>query len=170
YLYEFNINPEKKIDDFSKGMKNKLMLAVALSHNPKLLILDEVTSGLDPIIRDDILLVLKDYVSKTTASVLFSTHVTSDLDKIADEVAFLHKGNLIFHETTEALKNQFKLIRCSADQYKALPKENIERVLVREGKFVALIKKDITGSLSDLVSIPSIDDIMLLHIKGETVL
>ena len=170
YLSQFIIKPQKKISDLSKGMKSKLMLAIAMSHNPKFLILDEITSGLDPVIRDDILLILKDYVSKTNSSVLFSTHVTSDLDRIADEIAFLHEGNLIFYETTQALKEQYKLVQCSAEHYENLPKANIKKVLVRAGMYSVLVSGDINASLVNSVGVPSIDDIMLLYIKGENAL
>lgn len=96
YLKQFELPPEKKIKNFSKGMKVKLAFAVALSHKAELLILDEATSGLDPIIRDDILDILMDFVQDETHSILFSSHITSDLEKVADYITFIHKGKLIF--------------------------------------------------------------------------
>lgn len=92
YLKQFELPPEKKIKNFSKGMKVKLAFAVALSHKAELLILDEATSGLDPIIRDDILDILMDFVQDETHSILFSSHITSDLEKVADYITFIHNS------------------------------------------------------------------------------
>jgi len=167
FMDNFHINPMKKINDLSKGMKSKLLLAIALSHSPKLLILDEITSGLDPIVRDDILLVLKDYVTDKNASVIFSTHVTSDLDRIADEIAFLHEGKLIFHETTKTLNKRYKLIRCSMEEYNKLPKDYIEKTLVRGDEYIALTRNNGVELNEGSVCTPSVDEIMLLYIKGE---
>lgn len=97
YLQKFDIEKKKKIKDYSRGMQVKLMLAVALSHEAELLILDEPTSGLDPIFRREILDELKEFVSNGRNSVLFSTHITSDLEQIADDIVFVSDGNIIFN-------------------------------------------------------------------------
>jgi len=164
YLERFDIDKKKKISEMSKGMKSKMMLATALSHDPHLLILDEITSGLDPVVRDDILHILREFVTDETKSVFFSTHITSDLDKIADDVAFLHKGNLVFMDSIESLKQKYVTYICSS-----LEAENLDNALVvahySEGnKHNFLLKK--SDNIPDTAEIPTIDDIMLLYIKG----
>lgn len=147
----------------SKGMKSKMMLATALAHTPKLLVLDEITSGLDPVVRDDILHILKDYVAETSNAVFFSTHITSDLDKIADRVAFLHEGELIFEEEIENLRKRFILYTCS-DTSTTMSDESA--VVAKYSEFNNthyLLEKEKTVLKGN---VPTIDDIMLLYIKG----
>lgn len=107
YLQKFAIPKKQKIKEYSRGMQVKLMLAVALSHEAELLILDEPTSGLDPIFRREILDELKQFVSNEKKSVLFSTHITSDLEQIADDIIFVSKGNIIFQGSIEKLYEQY---------------------------------------------------------------
>ena len=97
------MSENQKFKEYSKGMKTKLMLAVALSHEARLLILDEPTSGLDPVFRREILDVLKEFVESGNNSVLFSTHITSDLEHIADDVIFVNNGQLIFNDSKEKM-------------------------------------------------------------------
>ncbi len=103
YLDRFKLSENQKFKEYSKGMKTKLMLAVALSHEARLLILDEPTSGLDPVFRREILDVLKEFVESGNNSVLFSTHITSDLEHIADDVIFVNNGQLIFNDSKEKM-------------------------------------------------------------------
>lgn len=107
YLTKFRLPADKKVKDLSRGMKMKLMLAVALSHEAKLLILDEPTSGLDPVARDELLEILKDYIADGQKSILFSTHITSDLEKIADYITLIDNGNMIYTGTKDDLLKQF---------------------------------------------------------------
>lgn len=120
YLKIFNLPPKKKFKDFSRGMRMKLGIAVALSHNAKLLILDEATSGLDPVIRDEILNIFSEFTRDETHSILISSHIVSDLEKICDYIAFLHKGKLLLCEEKDVLKDEYALIRCSIEQLSAL--------------------------------------------------
>lgn len=167
-LKHFNVDSSKKISELSKGMKNKLMLAVAMSHSPSLLILDEVTSGLDPVVRDEILLLLKDYVQQRQITVFFSTHITSDLDKIADDLAFIHNGKLIFYEPLQKLQKDYILLKCSKDVYQRINKEDIFITFCRENEYSLLIRSDSRYPNNiDVISTPTIDDIMLLFIKGD---
>ncbi len=92
YIEKFGIDREKAIRDYSKGMKTKLNIAAALSHGAELLLLDEPTSGLDPVVRDEVLDLLYDFMQDENHAILLSSHITSDLDKIADEITFIHKG------------------------------------------------------------------------------
>lgn len=96
YLERFELPKKKKLKEFSKGMKMKLEFAAALSHDPKLIILDEATSGLDPVFRDEILDILREYTEDEEHTILISSHITSDLDKISDYIAFLHEGRLYY--------------------------------------------------------------------------
>ena len=113
---KFSLPADKQIKQFSKGMKMKLAITVALSHNSKLLILDEATSGLDPVIRDDILDMLLDFVQDEEHSILVSSHITSDLEKIADYIVFIHEGQVVFFKPKDELTEQYGIIKCGAAQ------------------------------------------------------
>lgn len=117
YLKQFELPENKNIKDFSKGMKVKLAFSVALSHRAEFLILDEATSGLDPIIRDDILDILIDFVQNENHSVLVSSHITSDLEKIADYITFLHKGKIVFSYLKDDLIDNYGIISCGASTF-----------------------------------------------------
>ena len=111
-LERFDLPGDKKIKELSKGMNVKLNFAVAMAYDPKLLILDEATSGLDPVMRDEILEVLQEFVIDGGKSVLMSTHITSDLDKIADYIVFIHKGRLKFIKSKEDIDNNYGVLHC----------------------------------------------------------
>jgi len=112
----FSLPMKKSVKEYSRGMKMKLGFAVALSHDARLLILDEATSGLDPIARDEILDLLLDFIQDETHSVFISSHIISDLEKISDYIAFIHRGKLLFCEEKDALRSKYALIRCSAEE------------------------------------------------------
>lgn len=164
-LIKLKVNSSKKISEMSKGMKNKLMLAAAMSHKSSLLILDEVTSGFDPIVRDDVLFLLKNYAHQKQTTVFFSTHITNDLDKIADDIAFIHEGKLIFYESLKKLKKEYLILKCSNSEYESLNKDDILLTYHRENQYMLLIKSN-SEYFKDISSIPTIDDIMLLYIRG----
>jgi ABC-2 type transport system ATP-binding protein len=107
YLKRFDLNPKKKVKELSRGMKVKLQIAVALSHDAELLMLDEPTSGLDPVGRDEICDLVREFVSDESKGVLFSTHVTSDLEKIADHITFILNGKIAFTGTKDALLEKY---------------------------------------------------------------
>lgn len=110
YIKLFHLNEKQKIEELSKGMKMKYALALALSHNAQLLIMDEPTSGLDPLVRSQMMKILQEFVADGTKSVLFSTHITSDLEKVADNVIFIHDGKIILNETLRNLPNVHKRV------------------------------------------------------------
>ena len=170
YLEKFKLPSKKKIKEFSKGMKAKLALAAALSHNAKLLILDEPTSGLDPIVRDDILTELFDSVKDGERGVFFSSHITSDIEKVADYITFIDNGKIVFSTTKDEIAEKYFIVKGGKD---ALPK--IENDIIGYKKssfgFEALTDKSDEikhMNISNLVfEKASVDDIMLFYVKGE---
>ena len=170
-LKEMALPLDKAIKALSKGMKMKLSIAAALSHHASLLILDEATSGLDPVVRDDILDLFLDFVQDESHSILVSSHITSDLEKVADYIVVIHQGKVVFSKPKDELKYQYGIIRCGAAQFEALNKEEIIACRKRDYEWEVLIA-DRTAAQRKypkaVVDPASIDDIMLLHVKGET--
>lgn len=169
-LKQFSLPRKKKIKDYSKGMKMKLSLASALAHHPKLLILDEATSGLDPIMRDEILDILQDFIQDEEHAVLLSTHITSDLEKIADYITFLHDGRILFSMTKDELLYKHGILHCGEALFQEI--EPSERIAYRkedyEWKVLLKNRKRILQRFPDaMIDQPTIEDIMLFHIKGE---
>lgn len=124
-LKKLSLPFQKKIKSFSKGMKAKLSIAVAFAHHPKLLILDEATSGLDPIVRDHILDMFLDFVQDEENSILVSSHITTDLEKVADYIVFIHEGQLIFSKPKDELLEHYGIVKCGAAQFEALNQQDI---------------------------------------------
>ena len=116
YLKKMSVPDNKPFKDFSRGMKMKLGIAVALSHDAKLLILDEATSGLDPVVRDEVVEMFGEFTRDESHAVLISSHIVSDLEKICDYIAFLHKGNLMLCEEKDVLLEQYGIIHCTREQ------------------------------------------------------
>ncbi len=121
YLHRFSLPENKKFREFSRGTKMKLGIAIALSHHPKLLILDEATSGLDPVVRDEILDIFLDFARSPEHTILISSHIISDLEKICDYIAFLHKGQLLLFEEKDALRERYGLAHLTPAQLAAIP-------------------------------------------------
>ena len=115
YLRRFGLPADKSFRDYSRGMKMKQGLAAALSHQPKLLLLDEATSGLDPVVRDEILTIFEDFTRDESHAVLLSSHIVSDLEKICDYIAFLHRGRLLLCEEKDRLAEEYGILRGGAD-------------------------------------------------------
>ena len=120
YLDRFSLDRDKKFKDLSRGTRMKLALAAALSHDAKLLLLDEATSGLDPMVRDEILDVLNDFTRDESRSVVLSSHIVSDLEKVCDYIAFLHQGKLVLFEEKDRLLEEYALVKLPAEQLEAL--------------------------------------------------
>ena len=142
YLRTFSLPDNKKFKNFSRGMKMKLVIAVALSHDPKLLILDEATSGLDPVIRDEILDIFSEFTREENHSVLISSHIVSDLEKICDYIAFLHNGKLLLCEEKDWLKEQYGIIRCTAEQFSKLNPTAVQGKKENAYGIEVIIKRD----------------------------
>lgn len=169
-LDQLNIPATKKIKTFSKGMKMKLSIAVAFAHHPQLLILDEATSGLDPIVRDDILDMFLEFVQDEEHSILVSSHITSDLEKVADYIVFIHAGKIIFCEPKDELLERYGIIKCGAAQFDAIDKKDIvtyRRQDYERQVLVANRQKAAKKYPKAMVIPATIDEIMLLYVKGE---
>ena len=172
YLTRFQLPKDKVLKTFSNGMRTKLGIAVALSHHPKLLILDEATSGLDPVVREDILDVFWEFVQDERHSILMSSHITSDLEKIADCITFLHQGKLLFCKSKDELRYQYGVLRCGEAQFKRLDSSEI-LVYRKEPCQIDVLVADKEAARRRhpdmVVDDATIDDILLLYVKGERV-
>lgn len=166
YMKKFALPPKKKLKDLSRGMKMKLQLAISLSHNADLLLLDEATSGLDPIIREELLDILQDYIMDERKSVLISSHILSDLEKAADYIAFIHKGQLIFMEEKDRLREKYAILQCDQETAKTIPSEAV--VGERAGRFghQLLLQRSLAPKGFELER-PSIEEIMMYFVKSE---
>lgn len=169
YLKRFHLLPDQKIKSYSRGMTMKLAIAAALSHHPQLLILDEATSGLDPVMRDEMLDVFLEFVEDESHSIFLSSHITSDLEKVADYIMFLHSGRLLMTASKNDLAYHYAVMRCKESQFLVLDSDDIIAyrkrdyqidVLVSDGEYARKKYKDV---VMDHVSI---DEIMLLLVKG----
>ncbi|MDL2324949.1 ABC transporter ATP-binding protein [Ruminococcaceae bacterium OttesenSCG-928-A16] len=169
-LHRFGLGTGKKdiIKNYSRGMKMKLSLAVALAHRPKLLILDEATSGLDPVVRDEILDLFLEFIQDEQHSILFSSHITSDIEKAADYIVFIHQGEIILNAPKDELLSMYGVVHCSKQMLQQINPALV--VGMREGQFgvEALVNNRTALTATDemLVEKASIDDIMLYTIRG----
>ena len=169
-LDQLNIPATKKIKTFSKGMKMKLSIAVAFAHHPQLLILDEATSGLDPIVRDDILDMFLEFVQDEEHSILVSSHITSDLEKVADYIVFIHAGKIIFCEPKDELLEHYGIVKCGAAQFDAIDQNDIVTYRKQDYEWQVLVanREKVAKKYPKAMVIPAtIDEIMLLYVKGE---
>lgn len=166
YLSRFSLSTVKAFKDYSRGMKMKLAIAVALSHQPKLLILDEATSGLDPIVRDEILEIFSEFTRDESHSILISSHIVSDLEKLCDYIAFLHRGRLLFFKEKDALLEEYGIAVCSSVQLQDLPEDAVCGVEQTPYGVRALVRR---AQVSPAIAMerPSIEDIILFMVKGE---
>ncbi len=157
--------PEKKpFKDFSRGMKTKLGIAIALSHHCKLLLLDEATSGLDPVVRDDVVEMLSEFTRDEGHSILISSHIVSDLEKLCDYIAFLHKGRLLLWEEKDVLLAEYGVIHCTSEQLESIAPEAIKHKKESPYGVEALVLR--SGVPSDLhISPISIEELFVYMVK-----
>lgn len=170
YMKRFKLPADKEIKTLSKGMKMKLCISVALSHQPKLLILDEATGGLDPVMRDDILEVFLEFVQDENHSILVSSHISSDLEKIADYITFIHEGRIIFSKPKDELRYHYGIIRCGSALFEAIDKTEVLAYRRNDYQWDVLIadKEMAHRKYRDaIIDGATIDDILLLYIKGD---
>lgn len=169
-LKKFNLPLNKKIKKFSKGMKMKYAISVAFSHNSKLLILDEATSGLDPIMRDEILDMFLDFIQDEENSILVSSHITSDLEKVADYIVFIHNGKIVFSKLKDELLENYGIIKCGASVFDEIDKDKIITYRKQDYEWQILVddRKSAQKQYPKALIVPaSIDEIMLMYVKGE---
>ena len=167
YLQRFGLPQDKAFRDYSRGMKMKLAIAVALSHQAKLLILDEATSGLDPMVRDEILDIFNEYTRQEDRSILLSSHIVSDLEKICDYIAFLHKGQLLLCEEKDRLLEEYALVRLSRERLADLPENSVVGVESDPYGVRALVRRDMVPHDLPLEH-TNLEDIILFLAKGGT--
>ena len=172
YIQKFALPLNKIIKDFSRGMKMKMAITIALSYQPKLLILDEATSGLDPIMRDEILDVFMEFVQDENHAILLSSHISSDLEKIADYITFIHEGKLILSTSKDELIYEYGLMKCRNDEFDKIEKEDIIRYRIKTYEVEILVKdreKMAKKYPNCIVDPTKLDDIMMLYVKGEQI-
>ena len=168
FIRRFALPEDKAVRHYSRGMKMKLAIAAAMSHHAKLLLLDEATSGLDPVVRDDILDVFNEFTRQEDHSVLISSHIVSDLEKICDYVVFIHKGNVILSEEKDRLLEKYALLAMERAQYDAMPKEGVRRMLDAHGTVRVLMEREYVPHGMPLERL-GLEDMMLMIEKGEEI-
>ncbi len=170
YLERFQLPTKKKFGQFSKGMKMKLQIAAALSHNAKLLIMDEATTGLDPVVRSEILDIFLEYLQDEEHSILMSSHITSDLEKIADSVTFIDRGKLLITGYKDEILENHGVIKCSKSDYQNIEKGDIISARVSDFGVEAMVsnRQAVSAKYSGLVIDPTtLEEIMLFYVNRE---
>ena len=162
---KFGLPDKKQYKDYSTGMKMKLCIAVALAHHPKLLLLDEATNGLDPVVRDEVVDILLDFARDEERSILISSHIVSDLEKLCDTIAFLHKGRLLLCEEKDALREEYALWHGTAAQLAALDVTVYGKRVTPYG-VEALVRRDAMPAGAELAPV-SIEELFVLMVKEE---
>jgi len=170
YVKEFGIPDGKKVKEFSRGMKMKLSIAVALSHHTRLLILDEATSGLDPVVRNEILDIFMEFIQEEDHTIFLSSHITSDIEKISDYILLIHEGKILFFENKDTLIYDYGLVRCSEKQFEALDKSKVVGMRKNQFEVEALVsnRRELEERSHELVvDRVSIEDILLYVVKNQ---
>lgn len=169
YLNDFGLTINKQIKTMSKGMRKKLEIATSLSHHPKLLILDEPTSGLDPVVRNEVLDIFLDFIQDEEHTILLSTHITSDLEHIADKIIFINKGKILLDKNRDDLLDNYGILKCDIDSFDTISKEDI--IVYKKNKYnyeilvdnISKIKKKYKNFIVDKITL---EELMVLMIKG----
>ena len=170
YIEDFKLPKEKISKEYSSGMKMKLKIAVALAHHPKLLILDEPTSGLDPVARNEILDIFQEFIQDENKGIFVSSHITSDLERIADYITFINNGEIILTKTRDELLENYGIVKCSEEQFKKIDKKDYIKYKKNKYEYDVLIENKYEFKNNYDISVidkPSLEDIMLIYIKGE---
>ena len=164
YLKKLSIPADKPFKEFSRGMKMKLGIAIAMSHESKLLLLDEATSGLDPVVRDEVVEMLSDFTRDENHSILISSHIVSDLEKLCDYVAFLHKGKLLLCEEKDRLLGEYGIIHCTAEQLSELDPKAVKHKKETPYGVEAIVLRDKISSNIKISPI-SIEELFIFMVK-----
>lgn len=166
FLNRFELPLKKKFKGFSRGMEMRLSIAAALSHDPQLLVLDEPTSGLDPVMRSEILDIFLEFMQDESHAILLSTHITSDLDHIADYITFIHKGEIVFTEERNEMRDKYRILKCTEDDIDRIDKKDI--IGMKKTRFTIEVLTDNAEKYPDIVSdIPTIEEIMVYYVKEQ---
>jgi len=169
YLQKFSLKENKQIKTFSKGMRKKLEIITALSHHPKLLILDEPTSGLDPIARSEVLDLFQEFIENEECSIFLSTHITSDLEHLADYITFIDDGEILLTKTCEELLEQYGIIKCREKEFEKIEKKDFLAYRKMKYEYEVLVenKKEIIKKYGfSVIDKITLEDFMILMIKG----
>lgn len=172
YLNDFDIPSKQSIKTLSKGMRKKLEIATALAHHPKLLILDEPTSGLDPVVRNEVLDIFLDFIQDEKNTILLSTHITSDLEHVADHIIFIDNGKKIVDDNRDNIIDNYGILKCAKDEFDSIDKKDI--VSYKKTKYNYEILVENRNKISKkyknyVVDKITLEDLMVLMIKGEKV-
>jgi len=171
-LARFDIGPRKYIMDYSKGMQKLFSIILSMSHQPELLMLDEPTSSLDPVRRVEVLDILRSFISDGEKSILFSSHITTDIEQIADYVLYIHKGKMIFLEPIEKLKTEYVVVRCNPELFEKILKDNEDVLAVQKvvSEYAVLLQsKALLHKLPNNLTVetPTLEQIMNIVARGE---
>ena len=172
YLKEFDLPDSKPLKSMSKGMRKKLEIVTALAHKPKLLILDEPTSGLDPVVRSEVLEIFQKFIQDEEHSILLSTHITSDLEHIADEIIFIDKGKKVMQKSRDEIIDNYGILKCDIDYFSNIDKKDIIAYKKTKYAYEILVSnkerasRKYNGCVIDKITL---EDLMVLVIKGEKV-
>lgn len=165
-LRKFDVPMDKKIREFSRGMKMKISIAAAICHDAKLLLLDEPTAALDPVVRDEILDLFYDFISDEKRSIIISSHIVSDLEKICDYIAFMHKGRMILCEEKDSLLSECRLAQMSEAEFESLDKSDIIGSRKTSFGITAVIKEKAAAKVKNTQQI-NLEDLFVYMIRGE---
>jgi ABC-2 type transport system ATP-binding protein len=172
YLKEFNLPDNKPLKSMSKGMRKKLEIVAAISHKPKLLILDEPTSGLDPVVRVEVLDIFQKFIEDAEHSILLSTHITSDLEHIADEIIFIDKGKKVLQKLRDEIIDNYGILKCDIDYFSNIDKKDIIAYKKTKYAYEILISNKEQASKkyhNCVIDKITLEDLMVLVIKGEKI-
>lgn len=166
YLNRFGLPLDQKFKSFSRGMEMRLSISAALSHHPTLLVLDEPTSGLDPVMRSEILDIFMEFMQDETHSIFISTHITSDLEHIADYICFIHKGKIIFTEERGEMLERHRILKCTDEELARIDKADI--IGMRKGRYSNEVLTAAADKYPDIAAdAPSIEEIMVYYVKEQ---
>lgn len=169
YLKDFSLPVDKQIRKMSKGMRKKLEIATALAHHPKLLILDEPTSGLDPVVRNEVLDLFLDFIQEEDHTILFSTHITSDLEHIADQIIFIDQGKILLNQSRDELLDNYGILKCPLEQMDTIDTQDYIAYKKNryDAQFLVTNRRAVQKKYTDSIVDPaSLEDIMVFMIKG----
>ena len=169
YLKDFSLPVDKQIRKMSKGMRKKLEITTALAHHPKLLILDEPTSGLDPVVRNEVLDLFLDFIQEEDHTILFSTHITSDLEHIADQIIFIDQGKILLNQSRDELLDSYGILKCPLEQMDTIDTQDYIAYKKNryDAEFLVTNRRALQKKYTDSIVDPaSLEDIMVFMIKG----